>query len=507
MTLVTSGQEWSFEKIDTVFEEIEKINAEKYQLDIYSNQLEVITYEQMLDAYAAVGLPVFYPHWSFGEQFVKEMGMYKKGYMGLAYEIVINSNPCIAYLMEENTMLMQTLVIAHACFGHNYFFKNNYLFKQWTDADGIIDYLLFAKRYVRSCEEKYGYDIVEATLDAAHALQRYGVDKYKRPPALSSEDERARQRSNEEYIRSQMNDVWRRTVPTDETPEDEQVENFPKDPQENLIKFIEKNAPKLEEWQREILRIVRRVAQYFYPQGQTKLMNEGCATYFHYNIMHDLHKAKVVDDGAMLEFYESHTGVVTQPAGGQINPYALGFAMMQDIERIAMEPTEEDRDWFGDQAWVGSEDYVGAIKYACENFKDESFIQQYLSPKIIREFRLFNILDDDEDPMYEVTAIHNKSGYEEIRDCLAMQYNIGYMLPDIQVINVDLWGDRSLTLQHNMVDRKPLDPEATAETLKHVSFLWGYDVKLKSVDIDGDVTAEYNIHDEETLIDLFMDDL
>ena len=106
-------------------------------LDIYPNQIEVITAEQMLDAYSSIGMPLFYKHWSFGKHFTQHEALYRQGLRGLAYELVINSSPCISYLMEENTATMQALVIAHAAFGHNHFFKNNYLFKQWTDAEGI----------------------------------------------------------------------------------------------------------------------------------------------------------------------------------------------------------------------------------------------------------------------------------------------------------------------------------------------------------------------------------
>ncbi len=130
----------------------------------------MISTEQMLDAYSSIGMPLFYQHWSFGKQFARNEALYRAGMQGLAYEIVINSNPCISYLMEENTATMQALVIAHAAFGHNHFFKNNYLFRQWTDADGILDYLVFARGYIAECEERYGEAAVERLLDAAHAL-------------------------------------------------------------------------------------------------------------------------------------------------------------------------------------------------------------------------------------------------------------------------------------------------------------------------------------------------
>jgi len=161
-----SGAEWSYEMIERAIQECAIIAKEELHLDTYKNQIEIISSEQMLDAYASVGMPIFYKHWSFGKKFSRERDLYQKGKRGLAYELVINSNPCINYLMEENTACTQVLVIAHAAFGHNHFFKNNHLFKQWTDADGIIDYLVFAKNYVAQCEERYGEDAVEQTLDA-----------------------------------------------------------------------------------------------------------------------------------------------------------------------------------------------------------------------------------------------------------------------------------------------------------------------------------------------------
>lgn len=513
MSLITSGQEWSFETIEKVIEEIEKIAIDEYELDVYPNQIDMISSEQMLDAYTAVGLPLMYDHWSFGKSFTQQFQSYKRGYMGLAYEIVINSNPCLAYLMEENTMLMQTLVIAHASYGHNAFFKNNYLFKQWTDASGILEYLSFAKKYIRECEEKYGVDAVEDLLDSCHAVKHHGIDRYKRPNRLSAAEEENRRKEREEYIQSQLNDIWR-TIPHNPEhnkdpgaviPED----RFPEEPQENLLYFIEKNAPKLEQWEREIIRIVRNLSQYFYPQMQTQVMNEGYACHTHYKILHRLYDKGIIDEGAMFEFYETHTNVVfqpeyTDPRYSGINPYALGFTMMQDIERVATNPTEEDYDWFRGQSWVGSGDWLGTIKWAVANFKDESFIQQFLSPKVMRDFRLFAICDDEQDPEIEVTAIHNKQGYKKVREALSQMYNIGYKLPDIQVFNVDRFGDRKMTLHHYMVNNKPLHNETTLETLKHVTRLWGYDVQLISLDNDNKSRSVYSLSDGQSLVDIFV---
>ena len=208
---LSDGPDWTFDMLAQYETEIDRI-AKEYKLDIYPNQIEVITAEQMMDAYASIGMPINYTHWSFGKKFIQNEQQYRRGQMGLAYEIVINSNPCIAYLMEENTITMQALVMAHACYGHNSFFKGNYLFQTWTDASSIIDYLVFAKNYIAKCEQKYGYEEVEQTLDSCHALMNFGVDRYKRPQKLSLQEEKSRQKQRAKYLQSQVNELWR-TLP------------------------------------------------------------------------------------------------------------------------------------------------------------------------------------------------------------------------------------------------------------------------------------------------------
>ncbi|UCE88609.1 MAG: SpoVR family protein [Pseudomonadota bacterium] len=496
--LLSEGSEWSFDLIDRYDREIARVAAD-FGLDTYPNQIEVIAAEQMMDAYSSVGMPVNYHHWSFGKQFIGVEQRYKRGHMGLAYEIVINSNPCIAYLMEENTMTMQALVIAHAAYGHNSFFKNNYLFRAWTNADAIIDYLLFARNYISECEQRYGEEEVELLIDSCHALMNYGVDRYKRPSQLSAEQERQRQKEREEYLQSQVNDLWR-TVPVRNPADSAGTEaRFPAEPQENLLYFIEKNAPLLEPWQREIVRIVRKVAQYFYPQRQTQVMNEGWATFWHYTILNRLYDEGLVSDGFMMEFLQSHTNVVAQPSFDSpfysgINPYALGFAMMSDIRRICEDPTDEDRYWFPE---ISGSDWIRTLDFAMRNFKDESFIAQYLSPRLIREFKLFSVLDDDANKHLEISAIHNEQGYREVRQALADQYNLGSREPNIQVYKVDRNGDRSLTLRHTQYERRPLADSAD-EVVKHLGRLWGFTVRLESVASNGkaELVHEYPIRQQ-----------
>jgi stage V sporulation protein R len=488
---LSKGAEWTFELLQAYDREIARI-AKKFKLDTYPNQIEIITAEQMMDAYSSVGMPIGYTHWSFGKHFVSVEKSYKRGQMGLAYELVINSDPCISYLMEENSIAMQVLVIAHACYGHNSFFKNNYLFKMWTSADAIVDYLVFARKYISECEERHGIEDVEAVLDACHALRNYGVDRYKHPSALSIQEEKIRQQNRESYMQSQINELWRTIPQKSQADKHGPKKNFPEEPQENILYFIEKNAPLLEPWQREIVRIVRKLAQYFYPQGQTKVMNEGWACFWHYTILHALYDERLVTDEFMLEVLQSHTNVVYQvpynsPYFNGINPYTLGYNMMQDIKRICENPTEEDIRWF---PYLANTDWLASLDFAMRNFKDESFIAQYLSPKLIRDLKLFHIVDDEKNPELHVNAIHDESGYQKIREALARQYNLGYLEPDIQVHSVDVQGDRSLTLRYKERNGVPLGT-STEDVLKHLHALWKFPVILQAVDSNNQILAEY----------------
>jgi len=486
--LLPGGSEWTFDLIERYDRAIAR-TAEEFSLDTYPNQIEVISAEQMMDAYASHGMPVGYTHWSYGKHYLSTEQTYKRGDMGLAYEVVINSNPCIAYLMEENTLPMQALVIAHACYGHNSFFKGNYLFRTWTHADSIIDYLVFAKRFVAECEQRHGELAVEAVLDACHALSNLGVDRYKRPNKRSLAQEQARQREREAYLQQQVNDLWR-TVPHRHAGDQaEPPRTFPAEPQENLLYFIEKHAPLLEPWQRELVRIVRKLAQYFYPQRQTQVINEGWATFWHYTLLQRMYDTGQVSDAFMLEVLTSHTNVISQPAFDSrryhgINPYALGFAMFRDLRRVCEDPTAEDRAWFPD---IAGSPWQRTLDFAMRNFKDESFIAQFLSPKLIREFRLFCLIDDDAESNRMIGAIHDDQGYREVRQALSRQYSLAEHDPDIQVVSVDLEGDRSLTLRHTQRDRRPLSPES-AEVMRHLAQLWGFTVKLESLSEDGTLT-------------------
>lgn len=497
--LFEAGADWTFELIKDVDEACAEIAFEELGLDIYKNQYEIIGSGQMLEVYASAGLPIMYDHWSFGKSYLQDEYAYRKGMKGLAYEIVINSDPCIVYLMEENSMTMQTLVTAHAAYGHNHFFKNNYLFKQWTNADGIIDYLVFAKKYIADCVEEHGPYPVKDILDAAHAIQLYGVDRYRRPQKLNKSEEEARQKQRSEYLQQQINELWTTLPETKQRSDAPTVDprhaskKIPKEPQENLLYFIEKNSPVLQPWEREVIRIVRKLAQYFYPQRQTKLMNEGFASFTHYYIMNRLFEKGLITEGSMLEFIASHTAVLTQrPYDSKYysgyNPYALGFDMFMDIKRICENPTDEDRHYFPD---IAGEKWQEQIINAANNFRDDSFVLQYLSPTVMKRWRLFKVDDNEAAPFHSVLGIQNEEHFKDIRKTLSESYAMHNRVPNIEVIDANITSTRTLVLRHtpNREGERLVEKEKKA-VLDYMEFMWGYPVIFQGDGVTANTLPE-----------------
>ena len=338
-------------------------------------------------------------------------------------------------------------------------------------------------------EERYGLAEVEKTLDAAHALKSHATFRYpgKRGGIDLAEEER-RERERHLYAEQNYNVLWSTLPNNPKTAEEKKEVTRRREimglPQENVLYFLEKYAPRLKAWQRELLRIVRNVAQYFYPQQQTQVSNEGCATYVHYKIINKLLEQERITDAQYLEFLHSHTGVVRQPEFDSEyfsgwNPYALGFSIMRDIERLVVNPTEEDREWFPEIAGTG--DYMAVLRDVWANYRDESMISQFLSPKLMRDFRMFRVYDDSDEPTQVVRDIHNEDGYRNIRNALARRYDIAVNTPSIEVVDVDLEGDRKLKLQHRVEAKQKLNNKETDRVLMHLRYLWGYEVELIDV--------------------------
>lgn len=486
-----SGSEWDIPLISKIWKTIDEVAKTTFGLDYYEPQIEIISSEQMLDCYSSVAMPIMYPHWSFGKTFIQNERQYQKGMQGLAYEVVINTDPCIAYLMENNTATLQTLVLAHASVGHSSFFKNNYLFKKWTDADSIIDYLKFAKNYIKSCEEKYGEKKVEHLLDSCHALQNHSIDKYKKPPKLSKELQYQQKKKWEKYRESTFSDLWR-TIPKNPETRTEEKPLEANLPEENLLYFIEKHSPILKEWEREIIRIVRKISQYFYPQRQTQLLNEAWATFCHHMIMTELHDQGYITDGSFIEFLQSHTNVVAQRDWDSkhysgINVYALGFAMLTDIKRMCMNPDEEDLKWFPD---ICNTNWLETITDIVANYRDESFVLQFLSPKVARHFKLFSLHVKEHTGYLQVNATHDDDSFLQVRKALAEQYDLSRNIPQIEIVGVDWNYDRRIYLEHTTKNNQRLHYKDAKKTIGHIMKLWGFPVTMEYKDLDGNQLDE-----------------
>lgn len=368
------------------------------------------------------------------------------------------------------------------CIGHSSFFKTNYLFREWSDADSILDYLKFAKSYIDKCEKQHGEDEVEAILDACHSLQLHGVDKYKKP---DFRNELAKQQAREAHAEATYSDLWKVTSNVEHLAPRATGEF---QPEENILYFIEKHSPILKPWQREIVRIVRKIAQYFYPQRQTGLLNEGYACLNHHVIMNMMYDQGYITAGSAIEFLKSHAGVVAQPDWNSkyfsgINVYALGYAMMADIKRMCETPDAEDKRLF---PRICNTDWRETIKHVVANYRDESFISQFLSPKVCRQLKLFTIDMDEEHSYHRVSSVCPDESLHNIRSALSAQYDLSKRVPHIEIVNVDWEGDRTLTLNHFSSNGVMLGHDDLKKTAGYLHELWGHTVKMEYKNYDGE---------------------
>ena len=480
--------------------------ADAFGLDIYPNQYKICSTEGMLDAYAHIGMPVMYRHWSFGQEYLKNKAAYKAGQMGLAYEIVINSDPCISVNMEGNTAAMNFLVMAHAGQGHNSFFKGNKMFTEWTDAKGILPYLRFARDYVEKCYTQIGEAPVRQFLSSCHALKNMGVDRYKKPTNLKSDVERLSEL--EEAIKAMENPELDTTGEGRRKAQTILERNKKRlggridytNGQENLLYILEKESIAAQKselvggspWMVELMRINRKIAQYFYPQKQTQVMNEGWASFWHHAICTVAYYKGYISQSDYIEMMHSHTSVIMQPDYNSpyysgINPYALGFWMYRDIMFAARGPkTVEERKIYDEYKYEevfknrtytkdGKEhsliggDWLDAMHHAMREHRDETFVSQFLSPKLCADFKFFAINDNDENSYVEVTGV--QSDFEHIREKLAAQYELANLEPNINAVGFDPFGDRTLKLLHKSPKSIPLGHDDAEEVMKHVNVL------------------------------------
>lgn len=467
-------------------------------LDVYSPRIEVIRADHMLDMYTTIGLPHSYRHWSFGKARMIEEKKFDAR-KSLAYEIVINSDPCIAYCMDSNTPVMQMLVIAHACYGHNAVFKNNYLFKEFTSADTILSHAKTMRDYIEECENTHGWKKVSDFLDFCHAMDTIDTPDTKKVKRLSPKQMQKREADRRNAFDNAPTDEFNHKAEGADKDADKKV--FPFRGEKNILMYMADHDERFTGWQRNIMRMRSELSQYFKPQRMTQLLNEGFATYVHNKIMDEMYDMGLMDYGMEMEFKNSNAGVTYQaPAvrtqkgpdgkevevlvGSDMNPYAIGYAMYCDIERICNDPTEEDRRWF--KHFAGSGDWIGMTKHAMENSSDETFVEQYLSPTVMRKFSMFSLEGMKKNNYYEITAIHNQDGFAKIRQELAENYRFSGKVPNVSIHDYQDF-DRCLILRHKVERDASLDEKSATMVLQHMHKHRGYPVVIESVNEEGAV--------------------
>lgn len=428
--------DWSMEELQDWDKKICTL-GEALGLDWYPIEYEICDYKEMIGHMAYTGLPTHYRHWSYGKSFDRIQTEYNLGMSGLPYEMIINSNPSISYLMTENPMPTHILTMAH-CVGHSDFFKNNRAFSE-TGADTAIDkFKASGKRIKKYMEDpNIGIDNVERILDACHTI------KYQVPRTAGLK------RRNHK----QLKNYYRKLMLNDKTGqwEDFDLERIPLEPEYNLLGFIAEHNKFLQDWERDVIRIVESESLYFVPQACTKIMNEGWACMIHEKILNSLG----IPDDYYLSFIRLHNQVV-RPHLGAINPYHLGYKIFKKIEKEH-----------------GFEKCLSVR----EIHNDETFIKNYLDEELCMDLNLFSFSFSNKEGYHKITDVSNKESWRTVRDDLIK--NVG--LNSVPVVMVDeLTRDGTLILKHEH-DGRDLELSEANKVFEHINVLWQGGVKFTTI--------------------------
>lgn len=456
-------------------EEIDRI-ARSMGLDYYPVHFELVP-AQVMYTFGAYGMPRRFSHWSFGKAYHRMKTEYDFN-LSRIYELVINSNPAYAFLLEGNTLLQNLVVAAHV-FAHVDFFKHNCRFQR--TARDMVELMAVHAERIRAYEFAYGKEAVEALLDAALAIQDQ-VDPYTDPWArdpgqrqeqgqASSQDARDRTASDP-YADLWALDRWapgqaetEERQPKNPDPKETSSRRFPSRPVKDLVRFVAEESKVLEPWQRDVLLMVRQEMLYFWPQMETKIMNEGWASYFHARIMRELD----LTDAEALEFARMHAGVI-QPSPYHINPYLLGMKIFESIEKRWDDPTPEERERWGREPGQGR----AKIFEVRETETDISFLRNYLTKDLVEELDLY--LYAQVDGRWEVV----EKDWERVRDHLVRRLtHCG--IPYIVVEDGDYRGRGELLLRHQH-EGLDLDRRHALKTLEYLHRLWGKPVHLATIE-------------------------
>ncbi len=411
--------------------------AQSLGLQPFPTHFEIVP-ATVLYEIGSYGMPGRFSHWTHGKAYQVQKMMYDYG-LSKIYELVINTNPCYAFLLETNDILQNKLVAAHVL-AHSDFFANNAYFKRTSRR--MVDTMSLNAERIRSYEFEHGTDEVEKVLDAVLSIQQH-VDPYaERADAQGGERVKPKARTDD------YDDLWR--LDSDSEPEDVATTTKPNRlrpsrPLHDVLLFIIEQSPRLDDWERDIVSIVRSEMLYFYPQMQTKVINEGWASYWHSRIMRELD----LTEDEYVEFAQLHSSIL-QPSRRNLNPYHVGFRILEDIERRANDAGEDGRT---------------KLFEVRETESDVSLIRNYLTEELVNDMDLYLY-----QRVGDELVIVDKS-WEDVRQRLVTQMS-NHGIPVIYVEDGDYHGNRELYLRHSW-DGQTLDMNYAKKTMEYINKLWG----------------------------------
>jgi stage V sporulation protein R len=425
--------DWNMNILTEWDEKICKV-ADKFGLDGFPISYEVCDYYDMIGNMSYHGMPTHYHHWSYGKAFERTHLLYNTGLTGLPYELIINSNPSLAYLMKENSLYLQILIMAH-CMGHSDFFKNNRCFEN-TFPDTVVSKFRNAKKRVQKYIEdpSIGLDSVESVLDSARAIQfqinRYDQKRLSHAEIKSDYIERINNDAHGDYENFNLNKV-------------------PLEPDYDILAFIDEFGTHIEEWKKDLINIVREEALYFIPQIKTKILNEGWASFWHYKILHELDLPQEYH----IPFLKSHNQVI-RPHLGDINPYHLGFHLFKKIEENQ-----------------GIEECF----FTREIHDDVSAIRCLIDRKDCEELNLFSY--SSKKKSVSIDEISDEDGWKKVKNDLINNIGMSSM-PVVFIKELEHAG--ILVLEHEH-DGRDLELSFAEEVVRHISNLWENEVRLFTI--------------------------
>jgi stage V sporulation protein R len=435
--------------------------AKGFGLDFYPMRYEICPAD-IIYTFGAYGMPTRFSHWSFGKQFHKMKLHYDLG-LSKIYELVINSNPCYAFLLDSNTLIQNKLIVAHVL-AHCDFFKNNVRFQN-TKRDMVESMAATAER-IRQYEILYGKNEVESFLDAVLAIEEHIDPSLMRPKLAWSIEDLEEDEGTQKMSNSPYDDLWNLDDRNKKPVERKVTKKFPPQPEKDILLFIESYSRELKEWQRDILTMMREEMLYFWPQLETKIMNEGWASYWHQRILREMD----LTSGEAIEFAKLNAGVV-QPSKTGINPYYLGIKIFEDIEERYNHPTDEMKRR-GVKPGSGRE----RMFEVREIESDISFLRNYLTKDLVMREDMY--LFQKQGKEYKVVD----KTWEHVRDQLVgMRVNGGF--PYITVNDGDYLKNGELYLKH-WFEGIELDLKYLEKVLPYIYQLWGRATHMETV-IEG----------------------